>query len=100
VALEQDGHSSEQPFPQFDVGQFINGLEDLLGEEDNTDRAPEPVVTEQSTDTGNPDPVQATTTAKLPETSAPIATTGSVADSPQAESSTTVAQGKIEHELV
>ncbi|KXG53591.1 Glycoside hydrolase, family 81 [Penicillium griseofulvum] len=95
VALEQDGHSSEQPFPQFDVGQFINGLEDLLGEEDNTDRAPEPVATEQSTDTGSPDPVQATTTAQLPETSAPIATTGSVTDSPQAEPSTTVVQEPV-----
>ncbi|KAJ5788598.1 hypothetical protein N7457_003588 [Penicillium paradoxum] len=36
VALEADGHPPEQPFPSFDIIQFINGLGGLLGSEDTT----------------------------------------------------------------
>lgn len=30
MALESDGHSSQQPFPSFDINEFVDGLEDLL----------------------------------------------------------------------
>ncbi|KAJ5543435.1 hypothetical protein N7535_005859 [Penicillium sp. DV-2018c] len=30
VALDHDGHSSQQPFPNFDIAEFIDGLQDLL----------------------------------------------------------------------
>lgn len=87
VALEQDGHSSQQPFPHFDIARFVDGLEDLLGGGHNT-TAPAPAAT------------KATTSAQQPKHSAPIPTTGSVTDSPQAKPSTTVAHGMIEHEIL
>lgn len=85
--MEQDGHSSQQPFPQFDVARFVDGLQDLLGVDGNT-TAPAPTAT------------QATTSAQRPKHSAPIPTAGSVTDSPQAKPSTTVAHGMIEHETL
>lgn len=98
VALEQDGHSSQQPFPQFDIIRFVDGLEDLLGSGGNTP-APTLTATGQSTGTGKSHPIQATTSAKQPENPAPIHTAGSVTYSPQAGPSTTVAHGMIDHEL-
>ena len=71
--MELDGHSSQQPFPHFDVVRFVDGLEDLLGGGHNT-TAPAPAATQ--------------------------ATTGSVTDSQQAKPSTTVAHGMIEHEIL
>ena len=85
--MEQDGHSSQQPFPQFDIVQLVDGLEDLLGSDDSTTR-PAPTAT------------QATISAKQPENSAPALTAVSVTDSPQANTSATVAHGKIEPEIL
>ncbi|KAJ5036515.1 putative endo-1,3(4)-beta-glucanase [Penicillium chrysogenum] len=82
VGLQQDGHSSQQPFPQFDVAKFVDGLGDLLGSGDDT-TAPAPTAPTPSTDTGKSDPIQATTSAKHPENSAPNPTAGSVTDPPQ-----------------
>ncbi|KAJ5170259.1 Glycoside hydrolase family 81 [Penicillium coprophilum] len=105
VALEKDGHSSELPFPQFDIEEFVNGLEDLLDDEDeedeedeeegNTTIAPAPTATglSTSTDTEKPHPTQVTTSAKQPEDSAPTATAGT--DSQQAKPSTTVTQEPV-----
>ncbi|KGO67124.1 Glycoside hydrolase, family 81 [Penicillium italicum] len=36
VALEQDGHSSQQPFPRLDIVRFIDGSGDLLGTQATT----------------------------------------------------------------
>ncbi|CAI7663006.1 unnamed protein product [Penicillium viridicatum] len=83
VALEQDGHSPQQPFPQFDVTRFVDGLGDLLGVGDDT-TAPAPTAT------------QATTSAQQSKHSAPIPTAGSVTDSSQAKPSTTVAHGPVD----
>ncbi|KAF9247484.1 CAZyme family GH81 [Penicillium roqueforti] len=94
VALEQDGHSSQQPFPQFDIIRFVDGLEDLLGSGGNTP-APTLTATGQSTGTGKSHPIQATTSAKQPENPAPIHTAGSVTYSPQAGPSTTVAHEPV-----
>ncbi|KAJ5920307.1 hypothetical protein N7516_011165 [Penicillium verrucosum] len=80
VALEQDGHSSQQPFPNFDVGRFVDGLGDLLGVGDNTTAAA-------------PTATQAPTSAQQPKHSAPIPTAGSVTDSPHVKPSTTEAHG-------
>ncbi|KAG0153267.1 hypothetical protein PDIDSM_5117 [Penicillium digitatum] len=82
VALEQDGHSSQQPFPQFDIVQLVDGLEDLLGSDDSTTR-PAPTAT------------QATISANKPENSAPALTAVSVTDSPQANTSATVAHEPV-----
>lgn len=97
--MQQDGHSSQQPFPQFDVVQFVDGLEDLLGSGGDT-TAPAPTAPAQSTDTGKSDTIQVTNSAKQPGSSALIPTAGSVTDSSQAEPSTTVARGMIERELL
>lgn len=97
VGLQQDGHSSQQPFPQFDVAKFVDGLGDLLGSGDDT-TAPAPTAPTPSTDTGKSDPIQATTSAKHPENSAPNPTAGSVTDPPQ--KSTTKSDGMIQHELL
>ncbi|KAJ5374114.1 Glycoside hydrolase family 81 [Penicillium concentricum] len=101
VALEQDGHSSEQPFPEFNIDEFIDGLEDLLDEEGNNTTEPAPTATEQSTstDTGKPHPIQPTTSAKEPENPAPTPTAGSVTNPPQAKPSTTVAQEPVHTSL-
>ena len=98
VALEQDGHSSQQPFPQFDLVRFVDGLGDLLGLGGNT-TAPTLTATGQSTDTGISHSIQTTTSAKQPASSAPIPTAGSVTYSPQAKPSTPVAHGMVDHEL-
>lgn len=87
MALEQDGHSSQQPFPNFDVGRFVDGLGDLLGVGDNTTAAA-------------PTATQAPTSAQQPKHSAPIPTAGSVTDSPHVKPSTTEAHGMIEHEML
>ncbi|OQE75616.1 hypothetical protein PENNAL_c0072G08725 [Penicillium nalgiovense] len=95
VGLQQDGHSSQQPFPQFDVVQFVDGLEDLLGSGGDT-TAPAPTAPAQSTDTGKSDTIQVTNSAKQPGSSALIPTAGSVTDSSQAEPSTTVAREPVQ----
>lgn len=87
VALEQDGHSSQQPFPHINIDRFVDGLEGLLGVGGNT-TAPAPTGT------------QATTSAQQPKHSVPIPTTGSVTTPTQAKPSTTVAHGMIEHEIL
>lgn len=33
MALNHDGHSSEQPFPQFDYNSYLSGLDEWLGSE-------------------------------------------------------------------
>ncbi|CAG7979316.1 unnamed protein product [Penicillium nalgiovense] len=95
VGLQQDGHSSQQPFPQFDVVRFVDGLEDLLGSGGDT-TAPAPTAPAQSTDKGKSDTIQVTNSAKQPGNSALIPTAGSVTDSSQAEPSTTVAHEPVQ----
>ena len=102
VGLQQDGHSSEQPFPQFDILQFVDGLEDLLDSDgDTATPAPTaPTQSTESTETDRSDHIQATSSAKHPENTVLIPTAASGTVSPQANPSTTKGQGLVQHELL
>lgn len=44
MALNNDGHSSEQPFPQFDYNSYISGLDQWLGSDQFDDLPSMPVA--------------------------------------------------------
>lgn len=58
MALDNSGHSSEPPFPQFDFNNFMSGLDSWLDSTDQLDNLPSTPAVNHASETAAPQPPQ------------------------------------------
>ncbi|CAG7923844.1 unnamed protein product [Penicillium olsonii] len=81
--LQRDGRSSQLPFPELDVSDFVHGLEGLIAPDQQTNAAPAPPTGDQPTSGKQPESIPAptnTATVKNSPESGPEPQTTSPAD--------------------
>lgn len=58
MALDNSGHSSEPPFPQFDFDSFMSGLDNWLDSSDQPENPPSTPAVNYASETAAPQPPQ------------------------------------------